>query len=347
MADDPRALLLGRTARELRGPHETARAELLAPDARPANVIGVGVGVKWTGGVPTGEPAVLTLVTHKVGIADLSERDRLPPHIDGVKTDVVAVGLPIAGAAPAGPVQQTLTARVRPVKGGYSIGHKDITAGTTATAVYDLLPGGTLSPPALGVGIPTAYYVLSNNHILANGNAAAIGDAILQPGPYDGGKDPQDRIASLSRFIPISFAPEVPLENHNNIVDCAIASATYADIDREIFWIGGARGWRRRSGVNVGSTVQKVGRSSCYTVGRIIAVNTTIDISYGKGKMARFHDQFLTTPMSTPGDSGSLILSMDGVAVGLLCAGSPASTVVNQIENVRSLLWVEVGGEAT
>jgi hypothetical protein len=343
---DPRALLAERAARELRGPHETARGELLGPDARPANVVGVGVGVKWTGGIPTAEPAILALVTHKVGIADLSETDRVPPQIDGVKTDVVAVGLPIAGAAPTAPVQPTLSARVRPVKGGYSIGHKDITAGTNATAVYDLLPGSTLSPPALGIGIPKTYYVLSNNHILANGNAAAIGDPILQPGPYDGGTDPADRIASLSRFIPISFAPEIPLETHTNIVDCAVASASYSDIEREIFWMGGARGWRRKAAVTVGMTVQKVGRSSCYTVGRIIAINTTIDISYGRGLMARFHDQFLTTPMSTPGDSGSLILAMDGAAVGLLCAGSPGSTVVNQIENVRSLLWVEVGGEA-
>ena len=47
--------------------------------------------------------------------------------------------------------------------------------------------------------------------------------------------------------------------------------------------------------------------------------------------------------MSAPGDSGSLILTRDGnVAVGLLFAGSAVATIANQIENVRSLLRVEV-----
>jgi hypothetical protein len=211
-----------------------------------------------------------------------------------------------------------------------------------STAVYDILPGGTISPPALGVGLPPRYYILSNNHILANGNRAAIGDPILQPGPFDGGKYPDDQIATLNRFIPISFAPEIPLEQHNNIVDAAVAVVACEDVDRELYWIGRVRGWRRRANVNVGTIVQKVGRSSAYTVGRITAINATLDIGYGGGKSARFHDQILTTPMSSPGDSGSLIMTLDGVAVGLLCAGSPATTVVNQIENVRAHVWVEI-----
>jgi hypothetical protein len=34
---------------------------------------------------------------------------------------------------------------------------------------------------------------------------------------------------------------------------------------------------------------------------------------------------------------------VDDIAVGLLFAGSSVATIVNQIENVRSLLRVEVG----
>jgi hypothetical protein len=37
-----------------------------------------------------------------------------------------------------------------------------------------------------------------------------------------------------------------------------------------------------------------------------------------------------------------LVLTLDNVAVGLLFAGSSVATIVNQIENVRSLLRVEV-----
>jgi len=340
--DQLKTVLLGRTAEQLRAVHDSALNTMLAPDVRRANVIGLALGIKWTGGQPTGEPAVLVLVTHKADPQTIRPRDRVPTVVDGVKTDVLAVGRPMAGAVTSGSPDQTLTRRIRPVKGGYSVGHKDITAGTVATAVYDMLPGSTISPPGSGTGVPQHYYILSNNHILANGNAAAIGDAILQPGPYDGGTLPDDQIATLSRFVPIAFAPDVPVEQHNNIVDAAVAMTSIADVDRELHWVGRVRGWRPKANVNVGTVVQKVGRSSGFTTGMITAVNATIDIGYGGNKMARLQDQILTTPMSSPGDSGSLVATMDGVAVGLLCAGSPASMVANQIENVRSQLWVEV-----
>ena len=47
--------------------------------------------------------------------------------------------------------------------------------------------------------------------------------------------------------------------------------------------------------------------------------------------------------MSAGGDSGSLVLSADDRrAVGLLFAGSPLATIVNQFENARLLLQVKV-----
>jgi hypothetical protein len=66
-------------------------------------------------------------------------------------------------------------------------------------------------------------------------------------------------------------------------------------------------------------------------------------VGYGGGKVARFIDQIVTTNISAGGDSGSLVTTVDDVAVGLLFAGSSIATIVNQIENVRSLLRVEVG----
>ena len=68
-------------------------------------------------------------------------------------------------------------------RGGVSIGHYAITAGTPGAFVKDKTTAETL--------------ILSNNHVMANSNDASIGDAILQPGPADGGKSPQDRIAAL------------------------------------------------------------------------------------------------------------------------------------------------------
>lgn len=321
----------------------TAAPEFLDPDRPRANVRGMGVGVKWSNGQPTGEPALLVLVTHKVAPEELPGDDLVPPNLAGMQTDVLQVGEVFAGGqAPPVATVQTLAKRARPAGGGYSVGHFKITAGTIATCVYDILPGGTTNPPTHGIGIAPKYYILSNNHVLANSNNANLGDAILQPGPFDGGTDPADRIAALSRFVPITLSPAVPLGLHRNLVDAAIAEGQFYDLDREIYWAGYVRGWRRRADVTVGTPVQKTGRTTNYTTGRITAINATIDVNYGGGQVARFVDQIVTTSISAPGDSGSLVTTMDDVAVGLLFAGSSVATIANQIENVRSLLRVEV-----
>src|SRR5574341_449031 len=343
MKQDESKMMLAETATvEALKAHSAAVEQFLDPEKRGAsNVVGMGVGVKWRKGEPTGEPALVVLVTQKLDKNQVSKADLVPPKLAEMQTDVLAIGYPFAGdseALEAG--SQTLARRIRPAEGGYSVGHFKITAGTIATCVYDILPRGAVSPPAHGTGIPPRYYILSNNHVLANSNAAALGDPILQPGPFDGGVDPADRIARLSRFIPITFNPPVPLAQHNNLVDAAVAEGQFHDIDREIYWVGYVRGWRRKANVTVGTIVQKTGRTTNYTTGRITTINATVDVGYGGGKVARFKDQIVTTNISAGGDSGSLVTTLDDVAVGLLFAGSSVATIVNQIENVRSLLRV-------
>lgn len=370
--------------------HRELEQEVMAPQTMRQNLVGFGVGEKVSGGRPTGEPALMALVTHKVDADLLADADRVPERFGDMQTDVLEVGFPVALAAPprggraaepytpysqyrqlsdyqpalvpmppadprdSGYVRvpvtdlepmmaspQLLARRVRPAEGGYSVGHFGITAGTIATCVYDILPGGGTNPPTHGIGVPPRFYILSNNHVLANSNAAAPGDPILQPGPIDGGTFPLDRIAALSRFIPITFEPPVPRALHRNLVDAAVAEVAFHDADRELHWIGNVRGWRRRANVTVGTLVKKVGRTTNLTLGRITAVNVTIDVGFGVG-VARFQDQIVTTNISAGGDSGSLVVTHDNVALGLLFAGSPVATILNQIEHVRALLRIEV-----
>ena len=340
---DSEKMVLTAVARaETRKAHAAAADEFL--ERRSANVVGVAEGIKWRNGTPTGDPALIVLVSHKVAKDELSSKDAVPAKLGGMPTDVLDVGYLFAGgeAAAQDAAAQTLGKRLRPVQGGYSVGHKNITAGTIATCVYDILPGGSTNPPVHGSGIPARYYILSNNHVLADSNAGAIGDAVLQPGPFDGGTDPADRIATLSRFVPIGLTPAVPLALQNNLVDAAIALGQFHDLNREVFWIGDIRGWRRKADVTVGTPVRKTGRTTNFTTGRITAVNATIDVNFGGGRVARFREQIVTTNMSAGGDSGSLVVTLDNVAIGLLFAGSPTAMIANQIENVRALLRVEV-----
>ncbi|TMR91497.1 hypothetical protein EJK15_49620 [Nonomuraea basaltis] len=343
---------------------EQAAQTLMDPETRPSNVVGFGQGVKWTNGQPTGEPALLVFVTQKVPPTMLRERDLLPPRMDdGTTVDVVRVGHVVAEQLTSGPATQLLTApappipradgapteagvqvltrRMRPCPSGFSIGNVQVTAGTLGSVVYDFLPGATVDPPMPGLGTPSRFYVLSNNHVLADSNRAPVGSAIVQPGRFDGGTDPQDRIAILSRFIPIDLTPAVPLASHNNIVDAAIGETQFQDATREIYFSSAPRGWRRKANVSVGDLVRKVGRTTNLSVGRVMAVDATIDVSYGFGT-GRFRDQIVTTAMSAGGDSGSLVTSLDNVAMGLLFAGSVHVTIVNHIEHVRSLLRVEI-----
>lgn len=367
---DPRSILSPESAATLTTAKRHAVHTYMTTRERPvANLVGFGVGVRHRGGQPTGEKAVVAFVRVKVDPSELEKEDLLPKEFDVLEVgELFANAIAEPRAAPATSIpepapQRTLlespvipqagpgqlTRRMRPCPGGFSIGHYKITAGTMSTAVYDILPGGSVTPPKPGIGVPPHFYAMSNNHVLANSNMAHIGDPILQPGPINGGVIPNDVIAHLSRFVPIQFFPGIPLIHHNNVVDCAIGLADLQDIDREIYWNGEVRGWRLKAPrpgypapVTVGTLVQKTGMRTGWTAGRILAINATVDINYSAGNIARFHDQILTTALSAPGDSGSLVLTWDNVAVGLLFAGSSLVTICNQIENVRALLKVEV-----
>jgi len=345
---------------------QQALEQLLDPAAPVANVIGFGHGVKWTDGQPTGQDAMIVFVTQKLPETTLSSREIVPTQMeDGTPTDVVALGhvvaqLPEADLVFHAPDQwlnsrpqttdrtealdtesQLLRRRMRPCPAGASIGNVLITAGTMGSVVYDFLPGATTDPPGPGLGTPSRFYVLSNNHVLAASNAAQIGSPVVQPGPYDGGVDPQDRIATLTRFVPIQFSPPVPLDRHNNVIDAALAECEFGDATRQTYFGAAPRAWRRRANVAVGDLVKKTGRTTNFSTGRIISVDATIDVGYGIGT-ARFRDQIVTTNISAGGDSGSLVTSLDDVAVGLLFAGSSQATILNHIENVRTLLRIEI-----
>ncbi|NOX44325.1 MAG: hypothetical protein GXO72_01115, partial [Caldiserica bacterium] len=61
---------------------------------RKAGVRGVGVGYKVVGGEVTGELAVVVLVTRKIRpLEDIHPKDRVPPELEGARTDVVEVGV--------------------------------------------------------------------------------------------------------------------------------------------------------------------------------------------------------------------------------------------------------------
>ncbi len=56
------------------------------------NVVGVGIGLKYKGGQPTNEVALVVNVSHKKPVAELQPQDIVPPKLEGVPVDVQEVG---------------------------------------------------------------------------------------------------------------------------------------------------------------------------------------------------------------------------------------------------------------
>lgn len=297
------------------------------------NVVGHGIGYEIQKGKRTDRVARVVLVTKKLPLAALSDEEVIPTAIGRERTDVIQVGHIIAHV-------EDPTDYWRPAPGGVSIGHYKITAGTLGVVVKDN-------------GLKA---ILSNNHVLANSNDAQINDAILQPGPYDEGSAD---IGYLRDFEPIKFSTSLPtcpianrfteimnwfLDNYRvnvtiededavNIMDAAIALPhNQDDLSETVLGLGLIQGWRKPS---LGMEVTKSGRTTGVTTGTIDVIEATVVVDYGGGRKAMFENQIITSAMSQPGDSGSLLAEKGTlVAVGLLFAGSDQVTIHNPIQPI-------------
>lgn len=277
------------------------------------DVLGTGVGA-GEDGMP-----VITVYTRKHGVPGI------PGRLESVPVKVHVAGLVMALG--------NTTARYRPAPIGVSTGHYAITAGTIGARVKNSSP---------------QVFALSNNHVYANGNDASIGDAILQPGTYDGGTVASDQLGTLYAFVPIDFSL-----SGANLVDAAIAAVPPGDLGNATLGDGYGTPNSLTRTAAVGLAVQKYGRTTSLTRGAVSAINVTVEVCYEVLwvfciKSAYFDDQVSieTAGFSAGGDSGSLIVTDDAAKnpVALLFAGGDTVTFANRIENVLSAFGVTVDG---
>ncbi|MFZ0257537.1 MAG: hypothetical protein WAN46_18280 [Gammaproteobacteria bacterium] len=305
---------------------------------------GYAVGKKVSEKKDTGQLAIVVFVNKKLALRRLPMANRIPKVLrlpsehapDGVLeflTDVREARFS----------SLEYTAKERPAPSGISVGHMNITAGTLGGLVRDKETGNVV--------------ILSNNHVLADSNEAAVDDPILQPGPADNGVFPDDQIGQLTRFVPLDFGEEA-----DNRVDGAIATPVNA---KDVLWstkdIGPETPKEARilTEDDLGLYVHKTGRTTEHTQGFIQALFATVQIKYDLFLKATFVDQIIISQspseedFSNGGDSGSLVYDSNNKAVGLLFAGSegsaeePATTIVNPINFVLSQLNIELllGGD--
>jgi hypothetical protein len=316
------------------GPHEThygvedraLRAALSAQEQVTASwiertgVVGTAVGLD-----PAGRPVVKVYLT-AAGVVSL------PAAVAGVPVVPEVTG-PVVAYADDGPTDPKRSFP-RPVPIGVSAGHPSITAGTIGARVTD----------------GDRVFALSNNHVFAANNTGREGDHLLQPGVADGGRDPDDALGTLAAYEPLRFCQGILCpENH---IDAALALTTAEDLGNATPDGGYGTPRRRTAEAELGTTVQKYGRTTGLTVGRITGINATINVGY-RGANARFVDQVVISDgtFSNPGDSGSLVVTKgvllgDRRPVALLFAGSNANTIANPIDLVLERFGVTVDGDA-
>lgn len=254
----------------------------------------------------------IKILTRYLGV----EKD-LPEFLEGVPVVVEEVG-DISALA--------FTGKFDPVPTGVSVGNKNECAAGTNGAVVK----------KNGVS-----YFLSNNHVFARENNAAIGEDIVQPGRPDSvprcDTNFPNHVADLSEFKKINYG-FLSL----NTIDAAIAQV--------------------RSGINftcetacrytpsntpitasVGMNVKKCGRTTMETTGKVTGVNVIVFVGYSGGKIALFTRQIQFSDIAEPGDSGSLIVTNDGnQPVALLFAGSATTTIGNPINDVLNNFNVSI-----
>lgn len=242
----------------------------------------------------------------RVAVRLQREGDRaLLPDLGRAAADQVDVRVIGPVRALRSPTPAELQARVRPLRPGLSVAHPAVTAGTLGGFIR------TAGGPA----------VLSNNHVLAASDAAAIGDPVLQPGPADGGTT-ADRVATLTAF-------ERFQGGGRNLVDAALALLD-SGVEAEPGNLpGGPLGGEVVAAIDVDpdDTVEKIGRTTGHTRGVVTAVEVDAVAVQYDDVVHRFDDQIeiqgLTGGFSAGGDSGSVIWrSRDRAPMALLFAGS-------------------------
>lgn len=262
--------------------------------------------------LPDGQYAI-KILTRYLGV----EKD-LPESLEGVPVVVEEVG-DIRALA--------FTGKFDPVPTGVSVGNKNECAAGTNGAVVK----------KNGVS-----YFLSNNHVFARENNAAIGEDIVQPGRPD--SVPQcdtnfpNHVANLSEFKKINYG----LLSLNTI-DAAIAQV-HSGINFTCETACGYTPSNTTVTASVGMNVKKCGRTTMETTGEVTGVNVIVFVGYSGGKSALFTRQIQFSDIDEPGDSGSLIVTNDDTnrPVALLFAGSATTTIGNPINDVLNNFNVSI-----
>lgn len=288
----------------------TPMIERLRDAVLDENIVGIGIAEKIVAGTPSGALGITFYVAEKRASPVLAMRALLPtllsdPQGRAIYTDVVEIGVAAA----------QVQAASRPIKSGFSVAHDRGGAGTVGAIVYK---GGK-------------PHILSAQHVLADFDRGAAGDAICYPARSDNDGN-ANRVAQLLPFTSIDRSPGFP-----NRVDAALARLDPAAIALIDPALPGAS-----EPLRIGDAVRDMdvilsGRTSPHARAKVVTPLTLARTRQQPDGIAGFTDQILCGPLSEPGDSGALVFAADsGAVIGMIIGGSPGSA--SYVTPIRAVL---------
>ncbi|SDF61943.1 hypothetical protein SAMN05216553_102364 [Lentzea fradiae] len=296
--------------------------------ARPG-VIGVDIGEKVTGGLPTGRAAIVVYVRAK----GPGHPWQIPPEVRGVPTDVVAETIVLHRAMVTRPAETVAAERHQVLRGGIGIGparsFRVVPPEVPKAGEYVI--AGTLGAFAVTRDEHRKVLGLTTFHVGCADDSWSVGDGFVHPSRVDGGVPGADEVAVLDRA---ALAGSV----------CAAGLWTGSrPVRAEVVDIGAVTG---DAEARIGSTVRKRGRTTRLTYGVVASVDATIRLDFGGGigvrtvrDQVRVHsaDRF-----GDHGDSGAVLVDADNRVVGLYVAGSGRTGFANPVRPLLRQLDVEL-----
>jgi endonuclease G len=257
------------------------------------NISSIGIGYKVTDGVQTGQISIQFTVKQKAAPEALESltTEHIPASIQiggiSVPTDVLERQYVPAFRIVAESVSSSRKKRTDPIQPGISLSNRKGTAGTIGCIVYDRTEG--------------TPYVLSNWHVLQGANGA-IGDKIVQPGPFDDNRLDKNYLGRLVR------------SHLGSAGDCAVCSIESRKINPSVLSLNVTP--TEIGEPELGDKVTKSGRTTNVTHGIVSRIHTLVQLDYGGSTGTVEIGCFEITPdpqhlpgngeISDGGDSGSL-----------------------------------------
>lgn len=261
----------------------------------------------------TGQECYKVFVEKKQAENKLKKADIVPKEINGIKTDVEEIG-----------ELEFLRSKERPVVGGCSGMLERWTACTLGGIVFK----------------GKDPYIVSNEHCLDRWyDMNQVGERILQPSPFDGGKE-EDAIATL---VNTEHRMVLDGKTHNEF-DFSMQPLHKGIPYRELFQKDIGTVTSEIAEVYPGDMVKKRGRTTGLTESNIIARDVVASVRAGilRDKLGLFKNQYFARNRNwsfvNGGDSGSLVYDIEDRCVGSLFAGSAGETGVGVISPIAPIM---------